>query len=51
MKILLVMDQFDDKNNGTTISAQRLAATLREHGNEVRTVSVGEVTEDRYSLK
>lgn len=51
MRILLVMDQLDDKNNGTTISAQRLAVTLREHGNEVRTVSVGEASHDRYSLK
>lgn len=32
MKILLVIDQFDADNNGTTISAKRFASVLRKHG-------------------
>ena len=44
MKIVLVIDQFDDANNGTTISARRFAQALRDHGNEVpasrRTISM-----------
>ena len=41
MKILLVADQLYHSNNGMTVSARRLAAVLREHGHEVRTVSTG----------
>ena len=36
MKVLLVLDQFDGANNGNTISARRLAETLRAKGHEVR---------------
>ncbi len=36
MKILLVIDQFDQGNNGTTISARRFAQALAADGNEVR---------------
>ena len=48
MKILLVIDQFDAANNGTTISAKRFATHLREYGNEVRVVSTGAPSEDKY---
>lgn len=48
MKILLVIDQFDAANNGTTISAKRFANRLREHGNEVRVVSTGAPSDDKY---
>ena len=41
MKIVLVIDQFDDANNGTTISARRFATALKEHGNEVRVIATG----------
>ncbi|PWM46572.1 MAG: glycosyltransferase [Clostridiales bacterium] len=41
MKILLVNDQFFAANNGMTISAQRFARVLENHGNEVRVVSYG----------
>lgn len=51
MKILLVMDQFDDDNNGTTISARRFAAELKQHGNEVKVVSIGKPAPDRYIVK
>ena len=36
MKILLVTEQFCLANNGMTISSQRFARILREHGHEVR---------------
>ena len=48
MKILLVIDQFDAANNGTTISAKRFANHLRSHGNEVRVISTGAQTENKY---
>ncbi len=48
MKILLVIDQFDAANNGTTISAKRFASHLREHGNEVRVISTGAEATDKY---
>lgn len=41
MKILLVLDQFFDPNNGFTISARRYAKTLQDRGNQVRIVSAG----------
>ena len=47
-KYKLVIDQFDAANNGTTISAKRFATHLREHGNEVRVVSTGAPSEDKY---
>jgi len=34
MKILLVMDQFNNGNNGRTISARRFADNLRKIGHE-----------------
>jgi len=39
VKILIVIDQFDGANNGTTISARRFAKALIERGNEVRVVT------------
>lgn len=50
MKILLVMDQFDNDNNGTTVSAKRFAQTLKDHKNEVRVVSIGEPKEGKYTV-
>ena len=41
MKILLVIDQFDQGNNGTTISARRFAQALAADGNEVRVAAAG----------
>ena len=51
MKILLVIDQFDDANNGTTISAKRFAEMLKKHGNDVRVVSTGEEAEGKYIVR
>ena len=49
MKILIVIDQFDNSNNGTTISARRFAKGLQDAGNEVYVVSTGE-KEDEYKF-
>lgn len=52
MKILLVIDQFDNSNNGTTISARRFAKGLQEAGNEVYVVSTGNSkNEYKFNLK
>ena len=51
MKILLVMDQFNNGNNGTTISARRFADNLRKIGYEVRSLSIGETNENNFGLK
>lgn len=51
MKILLVIDQFDAANNGTTISAKRFAETLQCHGHEIRVVSTGTGGDSRYPVR
>lgn len=52
MKILIVIDQFDNSNNGTTISARRFAKGLKEAGNEVYVVSTGDSkNEYKFNLK
>lgn len=42
MKILIVIDQFDNSNNGTTISARRFVKGLKDAGNEVYVISTGD---------
>lgn len=39
MIITLVMDQFGQSNNGTTVTAMRFAKILKTHGHEVRIVA------------
>lgn len=51
MRILLVIDTYDTNNNGTSISAQRFATVLREHGNEVKILTTGEPASDKFVLK
>lgn len=51
MNILIVVDQFDDSNNGTTISARRFADGLEKAGHTVSIVSSGESNEQKYGLK
>ena len=51
MKILLIIDQYDRGNNGTTMTAQRLAHTLAAHGHEVRVVSTGNSGNGKYLVK
>ena len=50
MRLLIVVDQFDSGNNGTTISAQRFARALRERGHEVRVAAAGKPAEGKYAL-
>jgi glycosyltransferase involved in cell wall biosynthesis len=38
VRVLLVIDQFEDANNGTTIAARRLSRALARRGHEVRVV-------------
>lgn len=52
MKILIVIDQFDNSNNGTTISARRFAKGLKDIGHEVYVVSTGNSdNEYKFCLK
>ena len=51
MKILIVIDQFDDANNGTTISAKRFAKGLEDRGHEVFVVSTGKEGPKKYRVK
>ncbi|MFQ8987246.1 MAG: hypothetical protein ACLR6T_00885 [Intestinibacter sp.] len=51
MKILVVIDQYDGANNGTTISARRFVENLRKDGNEVRVISTGKEEKDKYAVK
>ncbi len=51
MKILIVIDQFDSGNNGTTMSAIRFAKALEHHGNEVYIVSTGKEAQNKYVVK
>lgn len=50
MTIVLAIDQFDNGNNGTTISARNLAESLRKRGHEVRVLGIGESGEGKFSL-
>ncbi len=51
MKILLVIDQFDADNNGTTMTARRLADTLVKHGHEVSVVSTGKPAPNKFVVR
>ena len=48
MKILLVMDQYENANNGTTISARRFAEGLRKRGHDVKILTTGTEGEDKF---
>ena len=51
MKILLVVDQYDEANNGTTISARRFAEGLEKEGHEVHIAAVGEEKANKTTMK
>ena len=51
MKVLLIVDQFDKSNNGTTISARRFAEGLEKAGHEVKIVSTGKPSKNKYVVK
>ncbi|MEA4969323.1 MAG: glycosyltransferase [Candidatus Pelethousia sp.] len=50
MKIVLVIDQFDKLNNGTTATAQRYAEALRIRGHTVTVLASGIVEKDKISV-
>lgn len=50
MKILIVIDQYDGANNGTTISARRFVENLRKRGNDVRVISTGKEEDGKYAV-
>ena len=50
MNILLVMDQIDSENNGTTISARRFADALSKRGNDVRFLACGKEADNKFTV-
>ena len=50
MKILLVIDQYQNGNNGTTISARRFAEGLQKRGHTVTILTTGEEGENKFIL-
>ena len=50
MKIVLVIDQFDQSNNGTTITARRFAEQLRRRGHTVTVLAAGEPEENKITV-
>ena len=50
MRIVLVVDMFDEENNGTTMTARRFADMLRQRGHQVRVVSIGESGKDKFGV-
>lgn len=51
MKILIVIDQYDNLSNGTTISARRFVEGLRKKGHEVKVLSTGKNENGEEGLK
>ena len=51
MKILIVIDQYDNGNNGTTMSARRFVEALEKRGHEVSIVSTGKPKPNKYIVK
>jgi len=51
VKILLVIDQYQNGNNGTTISARRFAEGLQKRGHTVTILTTGEEGENKFILK
>ena len=48
MRIVFVIDMYDVKKNGTTMTARRFAEELRKHGHDVRVVSTGKQESGKY---
>ncbi|WP_407427017.1 glycosyltransferase [Treponema sp.] len=51
MTVVLVIDSFDDLNNGTTASARRFVENLRKLGHTVRILTAGIPGPDKFILK
>lgn len=50
MNLVLVVDQYDIGNNGTTMSARNLVNAMREKGHNVRIVGMGTEGENKFVL-
>ena len=50
LKIVLVIDQFDQSNNGTTITARRFAEQLRRRGHTVTILAAGDPEPDKITV-
>lgn len=50
MTIVLVVDIFDQLNNGTTMTAYRFAEMLQQRGHDVRVVSIGDPEKNPYAV-
>lgn len=51
MKIVLVMDQYDDSSNGTTVTARRMAQNLRNAGHTVTILAGGRPEEGKICAR
>jgi hypothetical protein len=51
MVIVLVIDRYDQLNNGTTMTAYRFAKMLEKRGHEVRVVAVGDPSVNPYAVQ
>lgn len=50
LRIVLVIDQYDIGNNGTTMSSRNLVNALRKRGHEVKILGMGLEGKDKYVL-
>jgi 1,2-diacylglycerol 3-alpha-glucosyltransferase len=50
MKIVLVIDQYDEHGNGASVSTQRFARALKKLGHRVRILSTGPPAPDKYTV-
>jgi len=50
LRIVLVVDMFDQVNNGTTMTARRFAEMLKRRGHQVRVVAIGESGKDMFGV-
>lgn len=48
MKIILVTEEYDELNNGTTMTTYRFAKMLERRGHEVHVVGSGKMVEEKY---
>ena len=51
MRILMVLDQYDNCNNGTTVSAQRFVEGLTKRGHDVYVASTGKQAQNKFVVK
>ena len=50
-KLLVVLDQYDSENNGTTITARRLVNGLINLGCNVKVISAGKQDENKFTVR